>query len=365
MLLRETLVLRRSNENGGALRSTLRAGLGGRPLQVEDLDLTDPALRSGPGVLGTARVLATATLLGTRPGEPLAPAKLPSTARGHCDASSPTTRTSPHRPWPRPGHGGGTSSPGRPRSRRRVWTGRASPDDASGNPAARRWPGPLDALLRHLAREPSDARATADAGLAATDPGGTVTRQSPQPRSADTRRLKTRLTGTATKLMITQTAAARPRRPSGRRVRHSDRHPPSRTRQVDAGSSRSTAAGARGGSTAGARMAARSPVVVLDCGRRSDPTRRGPIGPGGPKRRGLARRSRSGDLRPGAWPWSKQILLGGGASCARGGSYERAMTRRAGTAAGCSNGVAWIGVAGGSSARVSRRVGATGGDRRA
>lgn len=73
MLLRETLALGRSNERGGALRSTLRAGLDGRPLQIEDLDLTDPALRSSPAVLGTARILATATLLGVTPEDPLEP----------------------------------------------------------------------------------------------------------------------------------------------------------------------------------------------------------------------------------------------------------------------------------------------------
>ena len=69
VLLRETLVLGRSNECGGALRSTLRAVREGRPLQAEELDLADPVLRSSPAVLGTRRVLATATLLGRRPEE--------------------------------------------------------------------------------------------------------------------------------------------------------------------------------------------------------------------------------------------------------------------------------------------------------
>ena len=69
ILHRETLVLGRSNECGGALRSTLSAAREGRPLQVEELDLADPVLRSSPAVLGTRRVLATATLLGCRPEE--------------------------------------------------------------------------------------------------------------------------------------------------------------------------------------------------------------------------------------------------------------------------------------------------------
>ncbi|SFN25027.1 urease accessory protein [Pseudonocardia ammonioxydans] len=69
VLLRETFVLGRSNECGGALRSTLTAVRDRRPLQAEDLDLTDPVLRGSPAVLGTRRVLATATLLGIRPDE--------------------------------------------------------------------------------------------------------------------------------------------------------------------------------------------------------------------------------------------------------------------------------------------------------
>lgn len=66
-LLRETLVFGRSGECGGALRSVWRATLDDRPLQVEDLDLSDPSLRSSPAVLGGGRVLGTVTLLGTRP----------------------------------------------------------------------------------------------------------------------------------------------------------------------------------------------------------------------------------------------------------------------------------------------------------
>ncbi|WP_432488061.1 urease accessory protein UreD [Kineococcus sp. SYSU DK018] len=66
-LLRETLVLGRTGERGGALLARTRAHLDGRPLLVEDLDLRDAALRASPAVLGTARCLDTVTLLGARP----------------------------------------------------------------------------------------------------------------------------------------------------------------------------------------------------------------------------------------------------------------------------------------------------------
>ncbi|KQY56893.1 MULTISPECIES: urease accessory protein UreD [unclassified Nocardioides] len=68
LLHRETLVLGRSAEDGGKVRSTLRATYDRRPLLVEDVDLRDLALRSAPGVLGGHRVVATTTLLGLRPG---------------------------------------------------------------------------------------------------------------------------------------------------------------------------------------------------------------------------------------------------------------------------------------------------------
>ncbi|MBD5786650.1 urease accessory protein UreD [Cellulosimicrobium terreum] len=77
-LLRETLVLGRTGEDGGRLRSRTRADLSapGRPggrdtadrsreLFVEDLDLG--ADRGLPGILGDARVVDSALLLGARP----------------------------------------------------------------------------------------------------------------------------------------------------------------------------------------------------------------------------------------------------------------------------------------------------------
>jgi len=69
--LRETLVLGRSGEIGGAVRSTLWVRQQGRTLLREDLDLTDPAVRSLPGIIGDARVVDSLALLGMiAPAEP-------------------------------------------------------------------------------------------------------------------------------------------------------------------------------------------------------------------------------------------------------------------------------------------------------
>ena len=63
--LRESLVLGRTGETGGAVRSTLSAWHLQRPLLAEDLDLTQPE-RGLPGIIGSARVLDTVSLLGMR-----------------------------------------------------------------------------------------------------------------------------------------------------------------------------------------------------------------------------------------------------------------------------------------------------------
>ncbi|MEV4647326.1 urease accessory protein UreD [Saccharopolyspora sp. NPDC049357] len=76
-LLSETLVLGRSGEEGGGLRSELRCALAGRDLLVEELDLRSPELRKAPGILGDCRVLATAALLGARPDERVSPPETP------------------------------------------------------------------------------------------------------------------------------------------------------------------------------------------------------------------------------------------------------------------------------------------------
>ncbi len=68
--LRETLVLGRTGETGGALRSTLSvrqhdpAAKSDQEILMEDLDLTDADVRSLPGLIGGARVLDTVVLLG-------------------------------------------------------------------------------------------------------------------------------------------------------------------------------------------------------------------------------------------------------------------------------------------------------------
>lgn len=75
LLWRETLVLGRTGERGGALRSLTRFIHEGRELLAEDLDLRD-AVRDLPGVLGGRRVLGQVALLGRRPPGDPAPGRL-------------------------------------------------------------------------------------------------------------------------------------------------------------------------------------------------------------------------------------------------------------------------------------------------
>ncbi|HET9648616.1 MAG TPA: urease accessory protein UreD [Microlunatus sp.] len=68
--LRETLVLGRSGEAGGRLRSRTAVFRDERPVLLEDL-LLDPVDRRGPGLLGSARVLDSLLELGLdHPGDP-------------------------------------------------------------------------------------------------------------------------------------------------------------------------------------------------------------------------------------------------------------------------------------------------------
>ncbi|MBD8043243.1 urease accessory protein UreD [Arthrobacter sp. Sa2BUA2] len=66
VLLRETLVLGRSGEAGGALRSVTRLAGPSGDFLYEDLDLTGTR-RQAIGVLGASKVLASATAAGWRP----------------------------------------------------------------------------------------------------------------------------------------------------------------------------------------------------------------------------------------------------------------------------------------------------------
>lgn len=66
VLIRETLVLGRSGETGGALRSVTRLTGPGGDFLYEDLDLTG-VRRQAIGVLGTSKVLSSATAAGWRP----------------------------------------------------------------------------------------------------------------------------------------------------------------------------------------------------------------------------------------------------------------------------------------------------------
>ena len=62
-LIRETLVLGRSSELGGRLRSRTAVRRESRPIMVEDLVLT-PDDRVAPGLLGDARVIDSLLRLG-------------------------------------------------------------------------------------------------------------------------------------------------------------------------------------------------------------------------------------------------------------------------------------------------------------
>ena len=65
--LREVVVLGREGERGGSLRMTNDVRHAGAALLREDLDLSDPAERSAPGILGAARCLDFVSMLGLRP----------------------------------------------------------------------------------------------------------------------------------------------------------------------------------------------------------------------------------------------------------------------------------------------------------
>ena len=73
-VIRETLVLGRSGEVGGALINRIRVTYAGTPLLAEDLDLSAAADRCRPGLLGAARVVDAAMFLGERaPDRPRVP----------------------------------------------------------------------------------------------------------------------------------------------------------------------------------------------------------------------------------------------------------------------------------------------------
>ena len=68
--VRETVVLGRAGELGGAVRIRNQVCRAGRPILVEDLDLRDGLRRRMPGMIGGATVLDTVALLGTQAPEP-------------------------------------------------------------------------------------------------------------------------------------------------------------------------------------------------------------------------------------------------------------------------------------------------------
>ena len=110
-VVRDTLVLGRSGERGGALRTRTRVRHDDTALHAEDLDLVNEADRGAPGLVGTFRVLDTLAAYGFRPppddpphptthGRPCVSI---STDPGRCCGGWPPTpriRPSRHR-WPR------------------------------------------------------------------------------------------------------------------------------------------------------------------------------------------------------------------------------------------------------------------------
>lgn len=86
-VLRDTVVLGRSGQVGGRLRSTTRVLVAGRPVLVEDQRLDPDHLRAAPGMLGAHRVLDTVLRLG-----PFAPAPTDATACALLDGAGTLTR---------------------------------------------------------------------------------------------------------------------------------------------------------------------------------------------------------------------------------------------------------------------------------
>ncbi len=85
MCLRETVVLGRTGEAGGALRIQNRVDRCTEPLLIEELDLRELQTRRLPGVLGPAKVIDTVTLIGAAvPDQPV----LPSGVRFDLDGSA-------------------------------------------------------------------------------------------------------------------------------------------------------------------------------------------------------------------------------------------------------------------------------------
>jgi urease accessory protein len=68
--VRDTVVLGRSGQRGGRLRSLTAVRSQGRPVLLEDQQLDPDGLRNAPGMLGVHRVLDTVLWLGTAQPEP-------------------------------------------------------------------------------------------------------------------------------------------------------------------------------------------------------------------------------------------------------------------------------------------------------
>ncbi|GAB2569854.1 urease accessory protein UreD [Microlunatus antarcticus] len=71
-VVRDTVVLGRTGQRGGRLRSVTAVRVGGRPVLLEDQRLDPDGLRDAPGMLGAHRVLDTVAWLGPARPEPTA-----------------------------------------------------------------------------------------------------------------------------------------------------------------------------------------------------------------------------------------------------------------------------------------------------
>lgn len=70
VVVRDTVVLGRTGQRGGRLRSLTTVRRDGRPILLEDQRLDPDGLRHAPGLLGPHRVLDTVVWLGTAPPGP-------------------------------------------------------------------------------------------------------------------------------------------------------------------------------------------------------------------------------------------------------------------------------------------------------
>ncbi len=90
--VRDTVVLGRSGQRGGRLRSLTSVRQEGRPVLLEDQRLDPDLLRDAPGMLSAHRVLDTVTWLGPARPQPARPQPLGATTYALVDGAGTLTR---------------------------------------------------------------------------------------------------------------------------------------------------------------------------------------------------------------------------------------------------------------------------------